>query len=418
MYDQSFNHVSLAKMLRKSDFLSLPKLKNQAIKEAIINKSVACADNGMANEDFLSVTLIKNKAVHNIPDFTRELILRKIDRNLRRSISLPPASRDSIIANIKNLLSEGVQYRVYRLDIKSFYESFDVDEVTARVATVKKLSPQTKKMIADILENYRKNGGMGVPRGLSLSATLSDLMMNPVDHTLSRQSDVFYFSRYVDDIIIVTSGNECPKTFVKNITRILPKGLHLNKRKEQICLAADSKQFKSTASTSSSPSILRFEYLGYSFSVHEPFERDKFRDVHLDIAESKINKVKTRLTKALIDYCKNKDFSLLETRIRFLTTNFSVLDVNRDSYRLAGIYHNYHRIDASKSKALPLLDEYLRRAALSSHGKVFTDFYICTNPAQRRKLMTFSFQRSFEAKTYTYFSRQQFTKIQECWKYA
>lgn len=418
MYDQSFNYVSLSRMLRKSDFLAIPKLRTQTIKEGVINASVLRTEQGFEDHNFLSTTIIKNKVVYRIPDFTNELILRKIDRNLRKAVSLPVASRDSIIANIKNLLAEGVQYRIYRLDIKSFYESFDASEVKARVSTVKKLSPQTKKVISDILDNYKNQGGSGVPRGLSLSATLSDLMMAPVDHVVSRMNDVFYYSRYVDDIIIVTSGNEPAKTFIQNITKLLPKGLQLNKRKEQICLAADSKLFKPSAAVKSAPSILQFEYLGYGFSVHDPIEKGDFRDVHLDIAETKINKIKTRLTRALIDYCKNKNFQLLEIRIRFLTTNFSVLDVNRDSYRLAGIYHNYHRIDASRSKALPLLDEYLRRATLSSHGKVFNDFYCCTNPIQRRKLMRFSFQQGFEAKTYTYFSRKQFTIIQECWKYA
>lgn len=419
MYDQSFNSVSLAKMLRKSDFFDLPRLKSITFKESVVESSVNCSDNGFGGIDFLETTKFRKKIVCRVSNFSYELVLRKIDRNLKRSIFATATSRDSIIANIKNMLSEGVQYRVYRLDIKSFYESFEVDNVIEKLSDIKKLSAQTKKMIVELLMSYRDSGGLGLPRGLSLSATISDFMMRSVDESMSQHAEVFYYSRYVDDVIVITSGNENPKIFIRSLTKLLPVGLLLNKRKEQICFVADSKVFRTTgAGSCSSPILLSFEYLGYFFSVHDPLEKGRFRDVYLDIADSKVNKIKTRLTRAIISYCKNRDFNLLETRVRFLTTNFSVLDVNKSSYRLAGIYHNYHRVDASVSKALPALDEYLRRATLSSYGKVFNEFFIHTSAAQRRKLLKYSFLRGFEEKTYTYFSSQQFGRIQECWKYA
>lgn len=407
-------------MLRKSDFLANQKLKNPLLKNEAVKLAVDRTELGFADYNLLSVTSIKNKSVYRVTSISDELILRKINRNLNKAISLPPPNRDSIIANIKNLLSEGVNYNVYRLDIKSFYESFNHEEVISKIGTLKKLSPLTKKMVADILRSHVAGGGVGVPRGLALSATFSEILMLDVDKEILQNPDVFFYARYVDDIIVISSGNEDPKSFTKDFSKILPKGLILNKNKETFCSAPDSKPQK--VGYLSVSSTLSFEFLGYKFSVYEPLDNKKpsaqFRDVVLDIADSKVRKIKTRITKSILSYCTSMDFDLLELRIKFLTSNFSVLDINRDSHRLAGIYHNYHRIDPKQSVALLELDRYLKKAALSSYGNIFNDFFCKTTVVQRRRILTFSFLKGFEERTFMHFSRSQLKIIQECWKYA
>jgi len=418
MYDQSFNYVSLSKMLKKSDFLENKPLKSLALKEKELETAVARVTTGFSAYNFLACNEVRGKNVYRIQSFSDELILRKIDRNLRKAIPLQAASRDTIISNIKNLISEGVQYKIYRLDIKSFYESFNTLLVINEINAIKKLSPLTKTFIKDILENFALTGGSGLPRGLSLSATLSEILMASFDRKISTMPMVFYYSRYVDDIIILTSGEEIAKQFIKKIGKFLPGGLHLNKKKEALCEAPDSKEFKPTAHNPTNPPLLEFEYLGYRLSVYEPTKKNDYREVILDISSSKINKIKTRLTRAIIDYCKNRNFELLELRLKFLTSNFSVIDINKGSHKLAGIFHNYHRVDFNKSEALCMLDEYLHRAVFSSHGTIFNDFYCKTSTYQRRRLITFSFSKGFKERIYVYFSRSQLKIIQECWKYA
>ncbi|PPC78809.1 hypothetical protein C4K68_02905 [Pokkaliibacter plantistimulans] len=418
MYDQSFNYISIARMLRKNDFYTMPRLRTPAVKESELEAAAALSLTGFSGYNFLDSTIVRGKNVYRIPKFSDELVLRKIDRNLRKAKPLHAASRDTIIAKLKNLISESVQCNIYRLDIKSFYESFNASLVLKEVNSIKSLSPQTKKFITDILDNFASGGGSGLPRGLALSATLSEIAMDAFDNSVKSHPNVFFYCRYVDDIIIVTSGNESAKQFIKHIGALLPKGLFLNKTKEKISLVYDSFPIRSTANTPGNPEIYSFEYLGYSFSVFEATKKHDPRNVVLDIAESKVKKIKTRLTKAYIDFSKSRDFDLLELRVKFLTSNFSVADINRGGYRLAGIFHNYHRIDCDKSKALNGLDEYLRRATTSSYGKAFNDFYCSSTALQRRRLLTFSFKKGFEEKVYMHFNREQFTAIRECWEYA
>ncbi|WP_081729229.1 antiviral reverse transcriptase Drt3a [Pseudomonas sp. URMO17WK12:I4] len=418
MYDQSFNYISIARMLRKNDFYVHPHLRSQTIKEKELEDAAALSTQGFAGYNFLSSTLIRGKNVYRIPKFSDELVLRKIDRNLRKAKPLYSPSRDTIIAKLSNLLAESVQCKIYRLDIKSFYESLDTSLAINEVNAIKSLSPQTKKFIKDILDNFASTGGRGLPRGLAISATLSEIVMNSFDGHINSLPNVFFYCRYVDDIIVITSGTESSKQFIKNLSESLPSGLLLNKKKEDVCPAPDSTPFKPTAQNPINQAIYSLEYLGYSFSVYEPAKKFEPREVVLDIAESKIKKIKTRLTKAYIDYNKNKDFGLLELRMKFLTSNFSVMDINRGGYRLAGIFHNYHRISFSKSSALDKLDVFLKTATLSSYGKVFYDFYCNTNSLQRRRLLTFSFKKGFRDRTYMHFSRSQFTAARECWEYA
>ncbi|AWY43770.1 hypothetical protein DKY63_29170 [Pseudomonas putida] len=419
MFDQSFNQVSISRTLRKSDFLTTPRLRNPTIKMQIIADALERARLGFEGYGFLLTTKVKKKTIYRIKNFSDELILRKINKNIQRNTKLPNASRDSIVANIKNILSEGVSYRVYRLDVKSFYESFQVEDVISTISKISKLSPTTKKMVKDLLTHHKSSGGLGVPRGLALSATLSEVMMLQFDKDIRNQPGVFFYSRYVDDIIIISSGNEDESKFTNTVSKLLPKGLLLNDKKTIICHATqDIKPFKHTSPAPND--VLTFEFLGYQLTVREPIktERSQFRDVHLDIAGSKVNKIKTRITRSMISYCKVRDFDLLETRLKFLTSNFSVLDADRERKRLAGIYYNYHRIDLEKSEALIKLDNYIRKAILSGYGTVFDDFFCKTTVAQRRRLLRFSFSRGFREKTFMYFSRNNLKLIQECWTYA
>lgn len=420
MFDQSFNQVSISRMLRKSDFLSAPRLRSPEIRAQTITTAVERAQQGFSGLSFLLGTKVKKKTIYRVADFSDELVLRKINTNIKKFIKIPTTNRDAIIANIKILLSEGVSYRVYRLDVKSYYESFDSLKIISTISRAPRLSPLTKNMVKDILTQHANSGGLGVPRGLALSATLSEIMMLSFDKKIRSMPDVFYYSRYVDDIIIITSGNEDKEKFKESVSESLPDGLELNENKTKICSTQkDVQPYKNNQSPPAD--VLTFEFLGYQFTVCEPLknnDRSPFRNVHLDIAESKVKKIKTRMTRAIISYCKNRDFDLLETRFKFLTSNFSVLDADRERKRLAGIYYNYHRVDIESSKALIQLDSYLKKVALSGNGTVFDDFFCKTTVTQRRRLLRFSFDRGFRGKTFMHFSRENLKLVQECWVYA
>lgn len=422
MYDQSFNENSLDREIRKSDFRKHRTLHDEHQRKKHVLDACERVKTGFIEQDPFTISTIHGKAVCKLSSFSDELVLRKINTNIITLGKVRTTDRDSIVANVEALLAEGIQYRVFRLDIKSFYESISTIEILDRIDSIKLLSLPTKRQVLEILETYHASGHKGLPRGLSLSSTISELILLDFDKSISAHHEVFFFSRYVDDMIIITSGNENRRKFIKWIKSILPDGLELNDKKQLIRERARIVKEKSAPPlliTAASPSM-NFEFLGYNFKVTDPLGNDakKPRHVELDIAPTKIKKIKTRVAHSLIAYAKDRDYGLLIDRISFLCSNFSVIDADRDRKRLAGIYHNYHRVLSEKSQALLLLDTYLSKIITSGCGKVSDAFFIHTTSRQRRQLLQWSFFRGHSKKVYIHFSESRLSEIQRCWKYV
>ena len=422
MLDQSFNQGTINKELRKSDFTYEPRLRDKVIKDRELGAAVEKANNGWSVSGALRSDVIRGKIIYRACSFSDELLLRKINRNLSEHAELDAVSRDAIVANIFEMVREGVEYRVYRLDIKSFYESISCDYVYDLLDKLMLLSQPTKRHIKSVLDFNLSSGGAGIPRGFALSATIAELVMAKFDSAVRTIEGVFYYARYVDDIILLTDRTELPYRFLKLIKQALPPGLSLNRKKQIIC---ETNGDVTPHKAASEPVLeVDFEYLGYRFIVSSPLRNNKkrdgqhFRDVRLDIAQSKVNKTKTRLTKSIMSFNQNRDFSLLVSRLKFLASNFSVIDADRDRKRLAGIFYNYHRVDAARSTGLKELDSYLVKVISSGYGKISDEFYSKTTLAQRRALLSISFSRGFERKTFLHFSHSRLKAIQECWKYA
>lgn len=416
MYDQSFNLKSIERTIRKSDFYKLHFLKNEAEKAKVVSAAHTRSIEGFKDFSAFSSSKIRGKIVVSVKSFSDELLIRKINLNIVTKAKIRPLDRDSIVANVANLLAEGVQYRVYRLDIKSFYETISASHVTRAMDDVTSLSLATKKYVQQILHHYQSSGGSGVPRGLSISGALSELILRDFDRRVTGDSEVFFYSRYVDDIIIITSGNENRRRFTNWIRSSLPAGLSLNEKKQHIIERAKVVVEKGAPVI---PKETAFEFLGYEFKIIESGnDGKKPRIVRLDVAPSKVKKIKTRLIKSLLSYLKDKDFDLLSDRILFLCSNFSVMDADRERKRLAGIYHNYHRVLPGGSDALRNIELFFQKVVSSGYGRVCDPFFTSTTASQRRELLKCSFIRGHSEPVYYHFSEKRISKIQRCWRYV
>ncbi|MCY1290235.1 group II intron reverse transcriptase/maturase [compost metagenome] len=422
MYDHSFNKDTIRRELRKSDFFKNRAIHNEAERLKLINSALEIAFQYPKSTQLTSKETLKNKPINRSISLESQLLIRRTNRNIKRSRPIKTIDRDTIVANIKTLLSEGVPYRIYRLDIKAFYESFPETMIRETINNLPEVSSTTKGLLHRLLDENHSTYGTGLPRGLAVSATLSELLMKNFDKTISSREGVFFYARFVDDIVIITDCKENKKEFKKSISISLPGGLKLNQEKVQIKEA--NQRVKPFAPSKSTSEILSFEYLGYQFTVKEPLEikgkkpGQHFRSVELDIAKSKIKKIKTRITLAIMDYCRKPDPALLKLRIKYLTCNFSIPDRDKNKRRLAGIYFNYKRINESTSSSLKELDEYLKKSITSSTGKIFLSFYTNSNKSLRSDLLRNSFTRGFNDKTFIYFSSEQLINIQKCWNYA
>ncbi|KTS14716.1 antiviral reverse transcriptase Drt3a [Pantoea dispersa] len=419
MHDQSFNTRTLSYCFKPIDFQKWRNLGSSEEKEKVIKSAVKRAQTGFLGYQ-LSSSVIRGKTVYWVNELADILVLRKIKSNIATKNKVKMTPRSVIVDAVKMFISECSQFRLYRLDVKSFYESFDQTYIFKKIDDVTGVDVRSKQLLKEFMYEFYVNGGKGIPRGLSISSFLSDYLMHEFDELIRNLPHVFYYARYVDDIILITDGFEDDKLLMDDLRQALPAGLEFNNKKYFVSdgLAkagkANSKKPKSK--------LMTFEYLGYSFSISDNVSecsiRGLVRDVEIDLSQAKINKLKSRIMHSIISYNKNKNFDLLCERLKFLSTNFSVLDSERTLKRLSGIYYNYPMVDSMNSVGLAELDKFLKKAVLSSSGKVFYEFHLNLNQIQKYKVLKFSFVRGHSKCHFFHYSAKKMKRIQECWKYA
>jgi Reverse transcriptase (RNA-dependent DNA polymerase) len=420
-FDQSFCRTTLSQVVWKRDFRGVPKAGQDAFREAVVAQAIASASVGFAptHQPLLSFPL-GGKTVYRVGATPDELVVRKLRLNLKACSSSLIENRIQIVKCLSLLLEEGIPYRVYRLDIRSFFESFDAAHVLKSISDLRRLSPQSKGLIANLLARHSDIGGTGIPRGLAISSPLSELLMHDFDECVQRASDTFFFARYVDDIIVVTSARETASDFLAKMRSWLPPALDLNPTKTEIAETGGKVQ---RIDSTVAPTLLRFDYLGYQFTVRNPLKSqtkkinkdgDLVRDVEIDIATKKVKKIKTRLVRSFLEFSKYGDWSLLKDRVAYLTQNFSVYNPKAGGKKIAGIFYSYP-LAKEFSPGLRDLDSFLRNAVLAKNGRLFPSTSAILNGQQRRALLRHSFSRGHASKSFVHFSPQRIREIQSCW---
>ncbi|AWH37644.1 hypothetical protein C1929_13250 [Stenotrophomonas sp. ZAC14D1_NAIMI4_6] len=408
---------NIRKEVRRIDFFLEPHLKDpehlsQSIEDAVqllaapskLSSKIAYAHSG-------------GKSVARATDHASTIALRMLNRGLHDKHRVP-GNRDDIVLALKAVISEQVPFLIIKLDVKSFYESFTADYVLNHLVGSRTISSSTRIAIKSIIDNHVVLGNSGLPRGLVISPTLADSMMREFDAQLHSNPKVFFYRRFVDDIVVIMNSGANSSVSISEFETVLPNGLQFKETKKTV-LAFEKCKPKENA-TGKATKFLSFNYLGYAFhcaNADHNYRADQTRDVWLDIAESKITRTKTRLMKSYVDFIRTSDFDLLERRVRHLTSNISLRDRSKGITRLSGIHFNYPLIDLERSKALPELDRFLRNTLHSTKGRIFSKLSSKLSSSQRAQLLRHSFYSGARFKRFYQFNPKELARIQRCWKH-
>lgn len=415
MFDQAFTVKTISKVIRKSDFIKHTDLYDDIEKEKIIKSAVINSQKGFSSTS----KLIKNKKLGKFiikpAKFSDELILRKVSENIKKITGVKQKNRNEIVKNLISFLKEGVPYRVYKLDIKSFYESVDLVSVIDKLKRDNVLSNTTTKCAETFFAATQANGIKGLPRGVQLSATLAELVLRDFDKLQNGSSDIYFYSRFVDDIIIISSSSEDPNVFLGLLKkRLLPLGLSLNPKKQYLKKVV-------LINKNLTGILCDFSYLGYQFSVSNPSSSNNYksisRDVMVDIAPKKVKRIKTRVVKSFLSYIDTHDYILLSDRLKVLTGNYSLVDRKTAMKRKTGIYYNYNHVSPESSSALKELDSFLQTALLSNKGRVYSKTNALLSKNEKRNLLKLTFSNGFKNKVFFDFNQWRLSEIMGCWKY-
>ncbi|MGN8032411.1 antiviral reverse transcriptase Drt3a [Pseudomonas sp. 22189] len=338
--------------------------------------------------------LVGGKKVYGVGNtLDQVLAIRFVQRALKVLYELRMPSRDILVSQIKSLALDGVPKYIIRSDVESFYESVRHKELLDGIHQAPELSVLIKRILTRLMKDYLVVSGdeSGLPRGIGISAYLSEIYLSSIDAEIRRQDDLFYYARYVDDMVLMYSPQrkELAAKYLETLSEILRgKGLRFNDKTKPIDLLSEFKG--------------KFDYLGYTFDVSSS-------SPGVQLSQRKINKYKSRVDKAFSDY--NSKFTFipeksedeLMLRCLFLTGNMRLF--NRKSNAFIGVYFSNKHI--TDTKQLSGLDHYFRNKIKS-----------VASPSLVRKLSKLSFEKGFKEKLFRNFDSKELSELSRGWKHV
>ena len=278
------------------------------------------------------------------------LILKKIQHDLKKLFKIVFGNRNDIVSQIKTILKFKFPKYVYRYDIAGFYESIDQGILFSKIEKNRRITNSTKQFIFELFCMLKKECGLisGIPRGIGLSAFLSEIYMQDFDKNMKKIDEVLYYARYVDDIIIIA---RCEKG-LKNIENIVAE--ELKKLKLNLSLEEEKMSYHEHAKNLS----YNFTFLGYKFLWNGG-------TLNIEMSLSRLNRYKEKVKKLIV--CYGKDLKQngkhseknarkkLFKRLKFLTSNTRLS--NSKSNAMVGIYYSNSHL-TNPEKILRGLDCY------------------------------------------------------------
>lgn len=340
-----------------------------------------------------------------------ELVIKKLNDSIRRLFRVHSSDRHAIIKQTIALAEDSQPLTVARVDIENFYESIDRKEIIDYVTEEWLLSHFNRMVLKKWDEQLGSQNVDGLPRGMSLSATLSEIKIRVFDREIRKNSDVYYYARYVDDIVVFYTGTDLElEGFLNDALSYTASDLSLNKEKSN---------FFSLNKGHFSP-LKKIDYLGYKIVI-EPSSRglESKRIVKVLISDKKIKKIKGRVRRTFSAYNRDRRFTLLISRLRFLSGNqFIIGDIERTKLK-SGIYYNYPLINDFSQ--LDDLDRFYRRLIFSKNGpaaealKRIKNYQGNTNNKRVKSIFSISFSFGFHRRVMNSFSSDVSKKIRRCW---
>jgi len=323
--------------------------------------------------------------------------LKQLQRNISKLYGVKQSDRYNIISQLKIILDDKFPKFVIKTDLKSFYESIPHDRLLKIINEDNLLTPFSRSLLVNLLNEYKNLSGnvKGVPRGIGVSPYLAELYMRDIDEKIKNLSGVTYYSRFVDDIVIVftPTPNELNRDYLQEVRNIV-ESEEYNLRVSPLSEKTDLFDLRY------SKTDCEMEYLGYKIRFGE-------NELRTYLTENKIKKYKYRL-KLAFDHYKNlskvnekKARKILVKRIRYLTGNTKLS--NNKKNILVGIYYSNSQL--TEHEGLERLDLSLN-AHIRSKVK---------NARTIERLSIYSFKDGFINRRFSPFTPSDLKEIKSIW---
>lgn len=419
--ERSFVARNLRKCISYGDILKNPTLGDEDKRQKAANSAALRVDTTDVFSNLLNVITINSKNIYTVKQYENALILKLLAHNLKKSHAVSVKNREHIVRNLISFLRESSAYHIHRYDIESFYENIDRNFLFKKIQTSGLLSRKSVHLLDSFFRELDERSIPGLPRGLGISAVLSEVALQEVDNKIRQREGVFLYERFVDDIILITDTDIHAKTSRDALEEQLPDGLRIHKEGTDkiyfgnISKPSDYKKGKKKT----------FSYLGYSYTSTEKnhtsdqFLKIKRRDLKIDISTGKTEKIKKRIIKSFVTYISSKkktakDYDLLIKRLKFLSGNYYLHNISSFNDVKSGIYYNYRLIN--QDEQLKELDRFLKSLLFYKGSNLSRRIQTAIPIRKRRELAHFSFRKGHKQKRFHKFTYADFLRIKRAWR--
>ena len=254
-------------------------------RELLLGEVLTTLSNNINHSNF-KITIKKGEVKWNKQLYITEksaenyFALKQTQYNIKKSFDAKQSSRALIVSQLVTLLKDDFPKVLVRADIKEFYETIPHSLLINKVNENSILSYPSKKIIKDVLNSYwdtlvidgvknKTDIRVGIPRGIGISAYLSELCMKDFDNEIKAFSNVTYYSRYVDDIIIIFTPESRTEvssadSYKDTVSNFLNKktGLQTNSSK------TESVDLRKKVSDMTAETSFETTFLGYRLTIN------------------------------------------------------------------------------------------------------------------------------------------------------
>ncbi len=310
--------------------------------------------------------------------------MKQLQYNINRTFGVKQSNRYLITKQVQGLLKDNFPKIVLRTDIKGFYESVSQEKLLKLINDNQLLSPKSKTLIKSLFYSYNELTDQlgkpvaerkGIPRGAGVSAYLSELFMREIDNQIKRVDNIYYYGRYVDDMIIffVPNWKLSINEYKNEVNKIIESvGLKMNLEK--------TNPFDLEKNTS----LMKIEFLGYIFEMDElKYSRTYLSEKKKDNYIKRIKKT-FDVYKEQLKFAPKEAYKLLIHRINYLTKNTKL---HKPKKGFVGIYYSNSLVE-NDCEDLVYLDNQFQKI-------IDEKFPVESFSNLNKKLKTFSFKDGF-----------------------
>jgi len=348
--------------------------------------------------------------------------IKQLQYNIRKTFKVKQSSRHLILSQIKLLLNDSSPKYVIRTDISKFFESISQNKLLEKINNNTLLNSQSKRFIKQILEDYNNKKDKtkiemdkGVPRGVGISAYLSELYMKDFDNHIRNLKDVIYYARYVDDIFVIVSPSS-PKQDIDNYFAKIDKFIQLDNL--TIHTSGNKCNLLNLSETNAPKKTIT--YLGYALHIKREGNKTSAK---FGLSESKKEKIENRIKKCIQHFNNTNKYGIRQARnelllsLRFLCSNTKLSGAK--SRVKTGIFYSNDLLDSEYHSEITNFDVFLQAQQLSLYDKLFVNESLKQLSENRIKdLMSrnTNFTKGFTDRTYHIFSQSDLKTIKRILK--